>query len=210
MWDRIAALGALVCVLLAVPAHGASAPVRDVFRDQISPNVPPDYAVIAYLPCSLLGPAEDVVCLVIEKHDTSKVDQPSRLLRMYRVERGVVTQIYEYQATNSLDSLSMISRTTLMAIWETGSGYQYTVFRRVSDGSIQLVFESGGRTHPEVADLEDDGVPEILVTAWVLAANKRELLPTKTTVYRFKGNKYSQSRIVPWTERFRTPAKGAR
>jgi hypothetical protein len=191
------------------PELGGTAPAADVFRDQIFSNVPADYTVVAYSPCSVLGPVEDVVCLVTEKHDGSKVAPPSRVLRMYRIERGAARQIFEYHSDNPLDSLSMINRTTLMAIWATGSGYQYTVFRRVSNGDIRLVLESGGRAHPEVADLEDDGIPEILITTWVLADSRRELLPTKTTVYRFKGDKYVQARVVPWAERFRTASKRA-
>jgi hypothetical protein len=185
---------------------------NDILRDRILSTLPTNAAVIAYLPCPILGPVADVVCVVTQKREESKSGEPSRLLRMYEVkeETGVLNQVFQFDADNALDSISMINHTTLLAIWTTGSGYRYTIFRRAGKAGIKLVLDSGGRTYPEFADLEDDGVPEVLVTDWIYDPSKRkgELIPTKTSVYRFMKDGYKRVRTVPWKERFQVPRQG--
>jgi len=204
---RVRIGGILVLVSACVMARPGIA--ADKLRDHILPSVPKDAYLVAYLPCSVLGPVVEVVCVVTEKQDTSKVNEPSRVLYFYRVERGGLKTILQYDAYNALDSIGMINEDTLLAVWVTGSAFQFTIFRGFGTSEIRQVLDVGGKSYPEVADLDGDGVPEVLITTWeyVVRKGKREFLPTKTSIYRLEKDKYKKTQVLPWQDRYRALQK---
>lgn len=143
-------------ILAFVSAYGMLGPASaaEVLRDHILSTVPKDMHVVAYVPCTVLGPYDEVVCVVTEKEDTSSVDEPSRILQFYKVENGGVKKIFQYDAYNALDSIRMINQTIILAVWVTGSAFQFTMFRSVGKAGIKQVLNRGGKTYPELVDLD--------------------------------------------------------
>lgn len=197
-------VGAALALILA---YGMLRPATaaDTLRDHILSTVPKDMHVVVYLSCPVLGSYHEVVCVVTEKEDTSSVDEPSRILQFYKVENGGPRKIFQYDSYNGLDSIEMIDKKTLLAVWMTGSAFQFTMFRSVGKAGIKQILDSGGKTYPELVDLDGDGVSEVLIpiSEWVLRKGKREFVETKARIYRFGEDKYEEIGVVPWADRYR-------
>lgn len=200
------------CALLLLPLisflpHTGVA--GDILRDWILPSVPKDAHIVAYLPCPLLGFEEDVVCAVTEKNDTSRVEGLTRLLTIYQIESARLRKVFEFEVEYALNSIGMVGRDTLQAMWVTGSAYNLTLFRKVAKGTIKKVFEGGVSAYPELVDLDDDGIPEVIVGQWEWFQKQGhwERAITKAAIFRLERETYKLVRTVPWTDRHRSMSR---
>ena len=90
----------------------------------------------------------------------------------------------------------------LMSIWAGGSAYHVKVFSAVDKGKIKVVLEEGVKSMPEVADRDNDGIPEILFSSGsTFSKNSRTIEPESTKIYRWENNAYKLIKTVPWKSR---------
>lgn len=176
----------------------------DVLRDMLLPTVPKDTHIVAHLPCPLLTPGVDVLCVVKEKNDTSSVAEWTRLLEVFRVNAGGLKKLYQFESDYGLDSIGMVRPGILQAVWQTGSAFYVTVFRGSGKESIRLILEQGAESYPEYADLYGDGQIELILSEseWVRRDGKEVRAFTKATIYELTNGTYKRVRTVPWNKRF--------
>ncbi len=174
----------------------------DLLRDTLGPIVPKDAHIVAYVPCPILAPDVDVLCVVLEKNDPSSVAEWTRLLEIYRVDG--LKKLYQFKSDYGLDSIGVVRPGILQAVWQTGSAFSVTLFRGIGKDGVKLVLEQGAESYPEYADLYGDGQIEVILSQseWVRRNGKEMRAFTKATIYRLAGDTYKTVRTVPWDKRF--------
>jgi len=76
---------------------------------------------------------------------------------------------------------------------------------RTGQGPVpKLVVEEGAaKTTPEMADIDNDGLPEILISSGVMIhPDSSRIEPETTSVYKWTGKSYVLMKTVPWGHRF--------
>lgn len=194
----------LFAILLSCSAANPST-AEDILRDLILPTLPKDAHLVAYLPCPLLAPDVDVLCVVKEKNDTSSVAEWTRLLEIYKVGAGGLKKLYQFEPDYGLDSIGMVRPGIVQAVWQTGSAFYVTLFKASGKESVRLIFERGAESYPEYADLYGDGQVELILSEseWVRKDGKELRTFTKATIYRLVSGTYKRVGTVRWNERFR-------
>jgi hypothetical protein len=88
-----------------------------------------------------------------------------------------------------------------MTVWVSGSAFHINIFALVGK-EIKLVLKEGSKSVPEVADVDNDGLSEILVsTGSVMVPNSNKVEPEITRIYKWDGKLYKLIKTVPWKKR---------
>lgn len=131
-------------------------------------------------------------------------------LTIYKKHKTIFKKEFEYNA--ALDHfIGMFpfgdNSDSLMTVWIGGSAYHFNVFS-VSDGNINISLESGSHNFPEIADIDNDGKEEILISEGSFLVNHetKKIIrhPETTNIYKKNGKTYKLIKTVPWKDRFKT------
>lgn len=131
-------------------------------------------------------------------------------LTIYKRHNTIFKKGFDYDA--SLDHfLGMFpfgdNSDSLMTVWMGGSAYHFNVFS-VSNGNINISLESGSHNFPEIADIDNDGKEEILISegSFLINHKTKKIIryPEATNIYKKNGKVYKLIKTVPWKDRFKT------
>ncbi len=160
----------------------------------------------ALLPCRLVGYL-DAICVVTEKNDTSRVDVPTRTLVVYNEKDDRLQKVFQYDSYNGLLTLRWVDISTILAVWDTGSGMNVTLFRVVGQ-EIKLALEVGCQFLPEVVDVDGDGSEEVIIShdeeKEFTPQGQMFVRPTKASIYTYGREGYKKVRVVAWKDRLKT------
>jgi hypothetical protein len=124
-------------------------------------------------------------------------------LVFYRQAGNSFIKIYEFEGPgHHFSGFEQLFNGDLMALW-MGNAIYACVFTLVNQ-EIKLVIEEGGvKTNPEIADIDNDGIPELLFSSGVFFPEGSLIFePEITRIYKMVGDSYQVIRIVPWKHRF--------
>ncbi|HUL38609.1 MAG TPA: hypothetical protein VLW47_13080, partial [Thermodesulfobacteriota bacterium] len=87
-------------------------------------------------------------------------------LIFYRETGNSFAKIYEFEpGGGTFLSLHVLYNGELMAIWAGASAYGVFVFSIV-ENQVRIVIQEGGvKTNPEIVDIDNDGLPELLISS---------------------------------------------
>lgn len=136
---------------------------------------------------------------------TKKGTQPYATVQLtfYEKVKSKLIKKYIYETMASFLCLYPLGEAggNLLTIWVGGSGYQFVIFS-ISDDKIRIVFDDGSTRMPEIADIDNDGGDELLITTGAFRTDYRTKevisLPEARDIYKWNGNTYAKIKSIPW------------
>jgi hypothetical protein len=143
-------------------------------------------------------------CIVtLQKSQTQGYSIPNFQLSFYEKVKDKLVKKYIYETMASfLCSYPLADAGgNLVTIWVGGSGLQFLVFSN-RDHEVQIVFDDGSKSMPEIVDIDNDGQYELLITKgdFLINYKTKEVisLPEGRDVYKWNGNTYVKIGFIPW------------
>lgn len=138
-------------------------------------------------------------CAVTSTIDTEGVEVYT--LNVYKKNGDSSTTVFQYETIDYFVGFSMINN-CLMTTWIGGSSFHFKVFGLI-DNQIRLVFDGGSHNLPEIADVNNDGSMEILISEGaILESNGIITYPEKTLIYTWHEDSFVLLRESAWQNRF--------
>lgn len=148
-------------------------------------------------------------CLCVITEHTLRMGEdvlPYRILSFYKKNDDKFAKIYKFISGDSFLGMYPMGEVNrnLFTLWVAGSAYHFEVFSLI-DNKIKLVLDSGSKEMPEIADIDNDEEPEILLSeGHFKAAGKNDtvFIWETTGIYKWNGKSYKLVKTVPWKNRF--------
>lgn len=143
----------------------------------------------------------DVLCFA-----TIEDEKPlEKKLEFYNKKNSRLEKIYEYIGIDTIMYSEPLGKDNLLTVWETATALRVRIFSLLN-GKITVSFEAGTKVSPEIIDIDNDGIAEILISngsfSYDSITNKIISYPDKVNVYKCDGHKIYLWRTVSWKNRF--------
>jgi len=140
---------------------------------------------------------------------------PSRHLRFYKKAGDKLILEYEYETMDRLTSLYSMEEPggRLLTVWSDGNVHHIVAFA-VVEKTLKVVLMAGSQALPEIVDLDNDGVAEILIWGRSVEVGTRAEGNIRSVInenrnfkwqvafiYKWNDNSYTLVKIVPWLSR---------
>src|SRR5271169_1767429 len=153
---------------------------------------------------------QDFFCIVIDKRQFfSGRYYPMRHLLFYKKSGDKLSLQYSYETMDQLSSLTQIDGGRLLSVWGGTHDYHSVIIADINK-MPKVVFMMASKVLPEIADIDHDGVNEILIWSGAYADytkteinnnNENSLKWQTASIYKWNGSTYSLVKSVPWSER---------
>lgn len=153
---------------------------------------------------------DDTFLVTVTSKNLNKEDKSSKKkLAVYIKHDNWFKQIFDFDA--GLDNFVGMfpfsdDSNSLMTIWTGGSGYHFRVIT-VNNRKVSLSLEMGSHNFPELADIDNDGKEEILISegSFMIDRETKKVLqhPETTNIYKQEGDIFRLIRTVPWGTRLK-------
>jgi hypothetical protein len=126
-------------------------------------------------------------------------------LIFYKGVGNSFTKIHEFEpGGGTFLGFHVLYNGELMTLWAGASAFGVFVFA-VAEDQVRVVIQEGGvKTNPEIADIDNDGLPELLISSGSAFRSDR-IYPEMTSIYKLDGMSYIFVKRVPWEQRFSSP-----
>lgn len=153
-------------------------------------------------------PERKIFCVVTSHTETIEGDTiPFQRLNFYEKRNGRLIKIHEFEEMGFSGMFTLFDG-NLMTEWVGGSAVHIKVFSVNNKGNIKIVLEEGVKTNPEFADVDEDGMLDILLSSGrVFHKESDAVKPESTRVYKWNDTSYSVIKTVPWKNRFKALGK---
>jgi len=147
----------------------------------------------------MLG-SHDFLCKVSSSVDSEGLADYE--LVIYKDSNDHFVKVLKYETIDAFVGFSNVDG-RLLVIWMGGSAFHFKAYDVVGQ-EVDLVFDGGSHNLPEIADLDNDGTMEILISegAFLESEGKTFQYPETTTVYKWSGSDYKVFREIEWKNRF--------
>jgi len=125
-------------------------------------------------------------------------------LVFYRQTGDSFTKIHEFEpGGGTFLSLHVLYNGELMTLWAGASAFGVFVFS-IAENQVRIVIQEGGvKTNPEIVDIDNDGLPELLISSGsTFHQDSHSIDPDMTSIYKLDGMSYVLMKRVPWEQRF--------
>ncbi|HYA88781.1 MAG TPA: hypothetical protein VEI57_17190 [Nitrospirota bacterium] len=133
---------------------------------------------------------------------------PSRRLLFYKKAGDKLILNYEYETMDRFSSCYVMEESggRLLTVWDSGGTHHIVIFA-VVEKTLKVVLMTGSKAFPEIADLDNDGVAEILIwgrsyeVGTSAEGNIQGYKWQSAYIYKWDGSSYTMVRTVPWQTR---------
>lgn len=141
-----------------------------------------------------------ILCIV---QDYQEGEFPVRRLTIYKSSNSYFVKVLQYETIDGFLDFCPINN-HLLVIWQGGSAFHFKIYA-VGKDKIDLVLDTGSHNPPEIADIDNDGLMEVLISepAFLESGDKTIRYPKETLIYKWDGIKYALFKKVEWENRFR-------
>ena len=160
----------------------------------------------------LLNKDVDVVCayrwhsdigeiFVVVSYDSK--GSIERRIDFYCNEGGALYSSKMYGGLYYMEPLDVGSN--LMTVWTTGSSFMVRIFS-ISHGKLSLCVKHGSDMPPEIIDLDNDGIQELILSNGKMVVDDDGYIiryPESVNVYKRKGGIYIYDKTVGWKDRLK-------
>jgi hypothetical protein len=127
---------------------------------------------------------------------------PSQALIFYLNKDGQQEEIASYEDMHYIQYIRSLDNDNILTVWETGSSLSVRIYH-YENGSVSCVFYVGAKLHPELVDINNDLITEILITRDLYFNSSGVKVPGDTSIYQWDGNAYSLVGQEPYMQRLK-------
>jgi hypothetical protein len=143
-----------------------------------------------------------ILCIVT-KH-TKKIDNAIikfERVNFYKKTKNKLYKIHEFEEMGFFGIYPLYDG-NLMTIWVGGSAFHINVFTITNKGKITIALKEGTKTMPEIVDIDEDGIFEILLSSGsVFLKDSNKVYPETTRIYKWDGKAYKLMKTITWKSR---------
>jgi len=133
---------------------------------------------------------------------------PSRHLLFYKKAGDKLILSYEYETMDRFSSCYSMEESggKLLTVWDSGDTHHIVIFAIV-EKTPKVVLMTGSKALPEIVDLDNDGIAEILIwsrsyeVGTSAEGNIRGYKWQAAYIYKWDGNSFTMVKTVPWQTR---------
>jgi len=127
---------------------------------------------------------------------------PVRQLVIFKNSNSYFVKVFQYETIDNFLDFCLINN-HLMVTWQGGSAFHFKIYA-VKEDKIDLVLDAGSHSSPEIADINNDGLREILISEGAFLKTDEIIhYPKESLIYKWDGIRYVLFKKVEWENRFR-------
>lgn len=139
------------------------------------------------------------LCVVQAYHEG---EFPVRRLTIFKNSNSHFVKIFQYETIDNFIGFCLVND-HLLVTWQGGSAFHFKIYA-VGKDKIDLALDTGSHNPPEIADINNDGLMEVLISEGAfLETDETIRYPKETSIYKWNGIKYAVFKKVKWENRFR-------